>query len=101
MRGRSRANGCEENVEFGRWIGDKLNACNGPIALLIPEKGVSMLDIEDGEFWWPEADAALFEALEDTIRQTETRRVERLPLHINDPEFATALAATFQTLSKE
>jgi uncharacterized protein (UPF0261 family) len=45
---------------MGRWIGEKLNACTGPVRLLIPEKGISALDIEGGPFWNPEADAALF-----------------------------------------
>ena len=31
---------------------------------LIPEKGVSALDIEGGAFFDPEADAALFDAIE-------------------------------------
>ena len=32
----------------GDWIGGKLNACDGPVRFLIPEKGVSALDIEGG-----------------------------------------------------
>ncbi len=59
-----------ENAEMGRWIGGKLNACDGPVRLLIPEKGISALDIEGGDFCDPEADAALFEALEATIEDT-------------------------------
>ena len=34
----------EECDEIGRWIGGRLNLCEGPIRLLIPEKGVSALD---------------------------------------------------------
>jgi uncharacterized protein (UPF0261 family) len=41
----------DENAAIGRWIGEKLNACKGPVRLLIPEKGVSALDIEGGPFW--------------------------------------------------
>ena len=54
----------EECRAIGEWIGEKLNACEGPVRFLIPEKGVSALDIEGGAFWDPEADAALFSALE-------------------------------------
>ena len=86
----------EECRAIGEWIGRKLNACEGPVRFLIPEKGVSALDIEGGAFWDPEADAALFEALEATVRQSANRRIERLPLHINDPEFAEAAVAAFQ-----
>ena len=41
----------------------------------------------------PEADDALFGALEATVRQTGSRRLIRLPQHINDPRFAAAIVA--------
>ena len=43
----------------------------------------------------PTADAALFDALENTVQQTAQRRLVRLPFHINDPEFADALVEHF------
>jgi uncharacterized protein (UPF0261 family) len=89
----------DECRAIGEWIGKRLNACEGPVRLLIPEKGVSALDIEDGAFWNPDADAALFEALEATMRQTDRRRIERLPHHINDPEFAEAAVAAFHEIA--
>lgn len=88
----------EECQAIGEWIGEKLNACEGPVRFLIPEKGVSALDIEGGAFRDQEADAALFSALEATVRQTDRRRIERLPLHINDPEFAEAAVAAFREI---
>lgn len=88
----------EENAQFGRWIGAKLNACPGPVRLLIPEKGVSALDIEGGPFWNPSADIALFDALAASI--TDPARLIRLPLHINDPAFAKAAADTFLSLMR-
>jgi uncharacterized protein (UPF0261 family) len=90
----------EECDAIGRWIGEKLNLCNGPVRLLIPEKGVSALDKEGGAFFDPAADAALFAALEDTIEQTPNRRITRLPLHINDPEFADALVAAYRDIAR-
>ncbi len=89
----------EECREVGNWIAEKLNACNGPIRFLIPEKGVSALDIEGGAFWNPEADSALFEAIETTLETTSDRRLIRLPLHINDPEFAEAAVAAFKEIA--
>jgi uncharacterized protein (UPF0261 family) len=80
---------------MGEWIAAKLNLCEGPLRFLIPEKGVSALDAEGGAFFDPEADAALFDALETGLRQNERRRLIRLPLHINEPAFAAALADTF------
>jgi uncharacterized protein (UPF0261 family) len=85
--------------EIGRWIGEKLNLCRGPLRFLIPEKGVSALDIEGGAFFDPPADAALFEALEATVEQTHARRIIRLPLHINDPQFADAAVAAYRDIA--
>jgi uncharacterized protein (UPF0261 family) len=85
----------EECRVIGAWIGAKLNACEGEVRFLIPEKGVSALDIEGGAFFDPHADAALFSAIEATVRQTGRRRIVRLPLHINDAAFAEAAAQTF------
>jgi uncharacterized protein (UPF0261 family) len=89
----------DECREIGAWIGAKLNACEGPVRFLIPEKGVSALDIKGGAFFDPDANAALFSALEDTVVQTDNRRVIRLPLHINDPAFADAAVAAFEEIA--
>jgi uncharacterized protein (UPF0261 family) len=85
----------EECAQLGQWIGQKLNACSGPVRFLIPQKGISALDIEGGEFWNPQANAALFETLETTIVQTDHRQIITLPHHINDPEFSAAAATAY------
>ena len=56
---------------------------------------MSALDIEGGAFWSPEADAALFDAVANTVIWNSKRRLIRLPLHINDPAFARAAADAF------
>jgi uncharacterized protein (UPF0261 family) len=89
----------EECRAIGAWIGNKLNACDGPVRFLIPEKGVSALDIAGGAFFDPAADAALFSVIEGTVRQTPDRRITRLPLHINDPAFAAVAVAAFREIS--
>ncbi|KAA3445734.1 hypothetical protein C7I87_31955 [Mesorhizobium sp. SARCC-RB16n] len=91
----------QECRAIGEWIGTGLAQCEGPVHFLIPEKGVSALDIEGGPFFDPEADAVLFDAIERTIRPDATRRVTRLPLHINDPEFARAVVAAFLDIAKQ
>ncbi|GLS28586.1 Uncharacterized protein, UPF0261 family [Mesorhizobium albiziae] len=85
---------------IGEWIGNRLNACQGPLRFLIPEKGVSALDIEGSAFFDPEADAALFAAIETTLEPAPNRRIERLPLHINDPQFAKAAVAAFHEIAR-
>lgn len=88
----------EENRRMGRWIGEKLNQMEGPVRFLLPEGGVSALDAPGQAFWDPEADAALFSAITETVRVTANRQIIRLPHHINDPAFASALAQHFRAL---
>jgi uncharacterized protein (UPF0261 family) len=83
---------------MGRWIGEKLNQMDAPVRFLLPEGGVSALDAPGQAFHDPEADAALFTALEETVRQTSTRRLIRLPDHINEPAFAAAVVDAFWAL---
>ncbi len=90
----------EENRLVGEWIGKKLNRCEGPVRFFIPEGGVSALDAPSQPFHDPEADRALFAALEGSVKQTAERRLIRLPHHINDPAFADALAAEFNRIAK-
>jgi uncharacterized protein (UPF0261 family) len=90
----------KENEEMGRWIGEKLNQCEGPVRFLIPEGGVSVIDAPGMPFHDPEADSALFNSLEATVQQTDLRRVIRLPLHINNPDFAVALAEHLREITK-
>lgn len=80
----------QENKRQGEWIAAKLNQCDGPVRFLIPEGGVSALDAPGQAFWDPQADAALFAALEANLVQTANRRLIRVPCHINDPLFAQA-----------
>ena len=88
----------EENARMGEWIGAKLNACEGSVRFLLPEGGVSALDAPGQAFHDPEADAALFGALEATVRQTDRRRLVRLPLNVNDKGFAVALVEHFREI---
>ncbi|MOA68646.1 hypothetical protein D3C78_1963630 [compost metagenome] len=62
---------------------------------LIPEGGVSALDAPGQAFWDPEADAALFAALQANVVQTPQRRLVRVPCHINDPLFAATAVDHF------
>ena len=81
---------------MGRWIGERLNRMTGPVRFFLPERGVSALDAPGQPFWDPEADAALFAALENTVRQSTARQLIRVPHNINDPEFADLVVQTFR-----
>jgi uncharacterized protein (UPF0261 family) len=90
----------EECRTIGQWIAEKLNACEGPVRFLIPEKGVSALDAPGHAFHDRVADAALFDALDQSLKQTASRRLTRLPCHINDPEFAAAMVRNFREVAQ-
>jgi uncharacterized protein (UPF0261 family)/ABC-type branched-subunit amino acid transport system ATPase component len=88
----------EENERMGRWIGERLNQMDGPVRFFLPEGGVSALDAPGHPLWDPEADDALFRALERTVRQTGNRQLIRIKKNINDPEFASTIVSAFRTL---
>lgn len=81
----------EECSAIGRFIAEKLNRIAAPVRFLIPEGGVSAIDAPGQPFWDPQADRALFDAIETAFRAGTNRRLIKLPYHINDPEFAQAL----------
>jgi uncharacterized protein (UPF0261 family) len=89
----------EENAAIGRWIAERLNACGGQVRFFLPEGGVSLIDAPGQPFHDPAADTALFAAIEGTLRQTDRRRLARLPFALNDPAFATALVDAFQEIA--
>lgn len=76
----------DENAQMGRIFAEKANAAKGPVAFLLPLKGVSILDSPGGLFWSPEADGAMFDAIKANVR-TGIQVVE-MDANINDPEFA-------------
>ncbi|HTP72939.1 MAG TPA: Tm-1-like ATP-binding domain-containing protein [Burkholderiaceae bacterium] len=88
-----------ENRRIGEWIAQRLNRMRGPVRFLIPEGGVSALDAPGCAFWWPEADAALFDAIVRHTEQTETRRVVRVAAHINDAAFVTEVVRNVRSVS--
>ncbi|WP_142846617.1 Tm-1-like ATP-binding domain-containing protein [Telmatospirillum sp. J64-1] len=89
----------EENRKMGEWIAARLNACDGPVRFLLPLGGVSALDAPGKPFHDPEANEALFSAISETFQETPDRRLIKLPHHINDPEFAAALARNFREIA--
>jgi uncharacterized protein (UPF0261 family) len=80
----------EECRTIGRRIAAQLNRATAPVVLLLPLRGVSMIDAAGQPFHDPEADRALFDALREHAQPPV--RVRELDAHINDPEFSHALA---------
>jgi len=88
----------DENRRMGAWIAEKMNRSSAPVRILIPEKGVSLIDLPGQPFYDPEADNALFDSLEKVLIATPERQLIRLPYDINAPEFADALLKNFHEL---
>ncbi len=82
----------EENTRIGELLAEAANLATAPVAVLLPLKGVSMLDSPGGRFWDPEADAACYDAIKRNLRPDIP--VYELDYNINDPEFADAAANT-------
>jgi uncharacterized protein (UPF0261 family) len=80
----------EESAEIGRRIAEQLSRATGPTVLMLPLRGVSMLDAPGKPFHDPESNAALFLSL----RKHSGPNVQLIEIdaHINDPEFSSAIA---------
>lgn len=90
----------EENITQARWIAARLNQCEGEVRFLLPTGGVSALDAPGQAFWDPAADAALFDTLAAELKQTDRRKLRRVPCHINDPQFAQAAVEEFLAIAQ-
>ncbi len=77
---------------MGEMLAAAANASTGPVAVILPLKGVSMLDSQGERFWDPEADRACFDAIRKNLRPGI--QVIESDHNINDPEFADLCANT-------
>lgn len=90
----------DENQRIGGKIVEKLNAAKGQTALFIPLKGVSMIDAEGQPFYGKEEDEMLFQVLKNGVDQDVVEIIE-LSNHINDQEFAEAMAQKLLDMMKK
>ena len=84
-----------------RFLAGRLNACDGPVRLVLPLGGVSALDAPGLPFHDPDADAALWETLRAELRITDHRRLVETPHHVNDPAFAGALVGELDAVTTD
>lgn len=80
-----------ENIKLGKKIAEKLNQATGYTVLMLPLKGVSMIDAPGQAFYGKEEDENLFNELRHGINP-KVVRLEEYELHINDKEFAEKAA---------
>lgn len=89
----------EENRRIGEFIVSRLNRMEGPVRFLIPLRGVSAIDRPAQPFHDPEADAALFETIRGGWVTAPNRQLIELDSHINDAEFAAAIAQNVREIA--
>jgi uncharacterized protein (UPF0261 family) len=89
----------EENIRMGEMIAAAANAATAPVAVLLPLKGVSMLDSEGNQFWDPEADRACFDTIKKNLKPGI--RVIEMENNINDPAFSEKVAMTLLDMLKK
>lgn len=82
----------EENARLGEILAEKLNLSTGPVTVMLPLRGGSVIGAPGGAFHDPAADAALYSALKRHLRPGLPLR--ELDAAINDPTFAEACART-------
>jgi len=78
----------EENAQLGKIIAHKLNLSTGPVSVLLPLKGISVISAPGQKFHDPAADHALFQNLKSSLRKDI--EVIEMDCAINDDAFAEA-----------
>jgi uncharacterized protein (UPF0261 family) len=81
----------EENRRMGEVFAKKANAAKGPVAFLIPLRGVSILDGDGQQFEDRAADAAMFDAIKKGVKPGIP--VAEIDCNINDRVFAEKAVA--------
>lgn len=87
----------EENVEIAHRLAEKWNGAQRKMVLLLPQKGVSMIDAEGQPFDGPEERETLFDTLKKEIHNDNVEIVE-MDNNINDENFALTAAKTLLEL---
>jgi uncharacterized protein (UPF0261 family) len=89
----------EENARMGKIFAEKLNQAIGAVAVMIPLRGFSQLDLEGKSFYCPEATRAFIDALKANLRQDIP--VIEINADINDPAFSGKTAETLLEMLKK
>ena len=88
-----------ENARIGEMLAAAANAATGPVAVLLPLRGLSMLDSPGGQFWDPAADRACYEAIRAHLKPSVP--VDEIDANINDEAFAQRAADLLLDMIRE
>jgi uncharacterized protein (UPF0261 family) len=86
----------DEMVRLGAIFAERLNDATGPVEVMVPTEGLSIPSVPGGPFRDPDADAGFLRQLRRDLRADIP--VTTHAVHINAPEFATAVADRFVAL---
>src|SRR3954452_23862203 len=89
----------EEELQLGRIVAERLNRATGPVQVVAPLRGFSLVDSEGGELWDPIADGAFLDSLAGALRPDIP--FEAVDAHVDDHEFADVVAARYLALVPE
>lgn len=89
----------EENEILGKELADKLNKSSGPVKVLLPLKGISIVSSEGGEFYRPDIDRILFDSIIRNVN--DTIEVIEIDANINDEAFAEQAVATLMKMKNK
>ena len=90
----------EENRQLGLILAEKLNRSKSPTVLMLPLKGVSMIDVKGQPFYGADEDQMLFSTLREHIDRDVVELIE-MNCDINDQKFAIAAAKKLVELMKK
>ena len=88
-----------EMAELGGMVAERLNTARGPVRVVAPMRGFSLADVEGGDLWDPDADAAFLDALAAALRPDIP--FEPVETHVNDATLADLVAARYLSLVEE
>jgi len=86
----------DEMFEAGQFVAKRLHRSNGAVSIMVPERGFSQLNIENGPLFDPEADSGFVEGV-NAVGSGQLE-INKLDMHINDAAFADAISEKLQSL---
>ena len=85
-----------EGAELGRMIAERLAEATGPVSVVVPTRGFSLVDAAGGDLWDPAADRAFIDSLRDALRADFA--YEEVDAHVDDADFADVVADRYLAL---
>lgn len=88
----------DENRALGQQLAWKVNQSNAAVTVVLPLRGVSQLDDQGHDFYRPDLDNILFDAIRANL--SDNVQLVAFPAHINDKPFSELLVNSLLALLK-